>query len=427
MGQITLKTFPFNSKAFYPVHIICRLMQAIVLAAGEGSRMRPLTARRPKVMLPVAGKPLLEHILRRAQAAGVDNFIFVVGYGENAVRSHFSDGSDLGTTINYAHQDEQLGTGHALMAAESLAEEQFLVLNGDILPDISALKQMIQSGVWAAAARRVPDPSRYGVFLTDGGAIKRVIEKSEEPPSDLANAGIYLFKRDIFEVLHAVALSERGEYELTDGLNLMAGKEKISLVELSEWMEIGRPWDILSASEALLPGIEPQILGKVEPGATLTGNISVGRGTVIRSGAYLTGPIFIGENCDIGPNCYIRPGTCLGDQVRVGNAVEVKNSTIMTGTKIGHLSYVGDSVIGENCNFGAGTVISNLRHDRRTIRSYIKGQPVDSGRRKLGAIIGDGTKTGINTTIYPGTVIESGFRGLPAAILKGLLSTHKAG
>jgi bifunctional UDP-N-acetylglucosamine pyrophosphorylase/glucosamine-1-phosphate N-acetyltransferase len=133
------------------------------------------------------------------------------------------------------------------------------------------------------------------------------------------------------------------------------------------------------------------------------------------------GPAIIGEHCDIGPNCYIRPATCMGDNVRVGNAVEVKNSAIMSGSKIGHLSYVGDSVIGERCNFGAGTICSNLRHDKGNIRSYVKGRKEDSGRHKLGVIMGSDVMTGINTSIYPGTVIESGFRGMPAAIQRGLV------
>jgi bifunctional UDP-N-acetylglucosamine pyrophosphorylase/glucosamine-1-phosphate N-acetyltransferase len=105
----------------------------------------------------------------------------------------------------------------------------------------------------------------------------------------------------------------------------------------------------------------------------------------------------------------------------VGNAVEVKNSAIMSGSKIGHLSYVGDSVIGEGCNFGAGTICSNLRHDKGNIKSFIKGERVDSGRRKLGVIMGDNVMTGINTSIYPGTVIKPGFRGLPAAVHRGLV------
>ncbi|MGV8174941.1 MAG: bifunctional sugar-1-phosphate nucleotidylyltransferase/acetyltransferase [Methanothrix sp.] len=395
-------------------------MQAIILAAGEGSRMRPLTANRPKVMLPVAGRPFLEHIIHRASAAGAGRIVLVVGYGSDAVRSYFGDGSSLGLKIDYALQDRQLGTGHALMAAESLAEDRFMVLNGDVLPDEVSLRT-IASGEQAVSAILVEDPSRYGVFTSEAGRLKSVIEKSSSPPSNLANAGIYLFKRSIFDALREAPLSERGEYELTDALNLLAARERIGIVELSSWMEIGRPWDILAANEILLKDSEPQILGEVEDGAVLKGSVFLGRGSIIRSGAYIEGPVLIGEDCDIGPNCYIRPTTCLGDRVRVGNAVEVKNSAIMSGSKIGHLSYVGDSVIGEGCNFGAGTICSNLRHDKRNIKSYVKGERVDSGRRKLGVIMGDGVMTGINTSIYPGTIIESGFRGLPAAVHRDLV------
>jgi UDP-N-acetylglucosamine diphosphorylase / glucose-1-phosphate thymidylyltransferase / UDP-N-acetylgalactosamine diphosphorylase / glucosamine-1-phosphate N-acetyltransferase / galactosamine-1-phosphate N-acetyltransferase len=395
-------------------------MQAIILAAGEGSRMRPLTTRLPKVMLPVAGRPLLEHTIQRMQAAGADSIVLVVGYGADAVRSYFGDGSLLGVEIDYAHQDKQLGTGNALMAAESLAEDRFLVLNGDVLSDVASLQEMARGGC-AVSAIKVDDPKRYGVFTEESGRFKSVVEKSDNPPSNLANAGIYLLERGIFDALRAAPLSVRGEYELTDGLNLLAATEPIRIVTLQSWLEIGRPWDILAANEVLLPDIEPCILGEVEPGATLKGNVAVGRGSIVRCGAYIVGPVFIGEDCDIGPNCYLRPTTCLGDRVRIGNAVEIKNSAIMSSSKIGHLSYVGDSVIGENCNFGAGTICSNLRHDRGNIKSFVKGERVDSGRRKLGVIMGEGVMTGINTSIYPGTVIESGFRGLPAAIHRALV------
>jgi bifunctional UDP-N-acetylglucosamine pyrophosphorylase/glucosamine-1-phosphate N-acetyltransferase len=380
----------------------------------------------PKVMLPVAGKPLLEHILIRARGAGVDRFVLVVGYEEQAVRSHFGDGSQLGVGIDYVLQDRQLGTGHALLAAQNLAEDRFLVLNGDVLPDEASLQEMARGGP-AVSAIVVDDPRRYGVFLEEGGRFQSVVEKSDNPPSNLANAGIYLLERSIFEALQAAPLSTRGEYELTDGLNLLASRENIRIVPLQSWLEIGRPWDILAANEILLKDLQPQVLGEVEPGATIKGAVAVGRGSVVRSGAYIMGPVIIGEDCDIGPNCYIRPSTCLGNNVRVGNAVEVKNSAIMSGSKIGHLSYVGDCVIGERCNFGAGTICSNLRHDKGNIKSYIKGQRVDSGRRKLGVIMGGDVMTGINTSIYPGTVIESGFRGLPAAVHRGLVNFKREG
>jgi len=393
-------------------------MQSIILAAGEGSRMRPLTANTPKVMLPVAGKPLLEEIILRAIDAGSDRFVIVVGYQADRVRSHFGDGSRLGVRIEYAVQERQLGTGHALMAAESKAADHFLVLNGDVLPDTDSLRAMSREDA-AVSAIRVDDPTRYGVFLEENGIFKSVVEKSPEPPSNLANAGIYVLNRSVFDALRAMPLSERGEYELTDALNSLAARETIKIVNLKSWLEIGRPWDILAANETMLKALEPRILGDVEPGATLKGSVSVGENSQIMAGAYIEGPVIIGENCKIGPNCYIRPSTCIGDDVRVGNAVEIKNSAIFSGTKIGHLSYVGDSVIGQNCNFGAGTICSNLRHDKALIKSFIKGKRVDSGRRKLGAIMGDNVMTGIHTSIYTGTVIDSGFRGLPGAILKG--------
>lgn len=400
-------------------------MQAIVLAAGEGSRMRPLTAKRPKVMLPVAGKPLLEQIVVIARDAGIDSFVFVVGYGQSSITNHFGDGDSRGVKIEYAVQDKQLGTGHALQAAEHKAQDRFLVLNGDVLPDSDSLKELATSEENAVAAIKVDDPGRYGVFLQEDGYFKTVVEKSENPPSNLANAGIYSLKRSIFDALRSAPLSTRGEYELTDGLNHLAIKEKIRIITLKSWLEVGRPWDILTANEAMLKDLQPTVLGDVEPGAILKGYVSVGKGTVIMAGSYIEGPVIIGENCKIGPNCYIRPTTVLGSDVRVGNAVEVKNSAVMDGTKIGHLSYVGDSVIGENCNFGAGTICANLRHDKANIRSYIKGRPEDSGRRKLGVIMADDVKTGIHTTIYPGTTIESGYRGLPAAVLKGLISAQE--
>ncbi len=402
-------------------------MQAIILAAGEGSRMRPLTSKRPKVMLPICGRPLLEQIVLRAMQAGADQFIFVVGYGADLIKSYFGDGANLGIHIKYAIQKQQLGTGHALLAAQSLSEERFVVLNGDVLPDVETLKRIIHAKGLAAAAIRVPDPQRYGVFTVSDGLLQSVVEKSSTPPSDLANAGIYLLGQEIFDAIRLTPVSPRGEYELTDGLNALASRQNICIVELKDWIEIGRPWDILAANEKMMPDIEPSVLGEIEIGATLKGKVCVGKNTIIRSGSYVIGPVMIGEDCEIGPNCFIRPFTCLGNKVRVGNAVEVKNCTIMDNTKIGHLSYIGDSVIGSNCNFGAGTIVSNLRHDKSSIKSYVKAKREDSGRRKLGVIMGDDVKTGIHTTVYPGTVIESGYRSIPAAELRGLVSMPAGG
>jgi bifunctional UDP-N-acetylglucosamine pyrophosphorylase/glucosamine-1-phosphate N-acetyltransferase len=146
-------------------------------------------------------------------------------------------------------------------------------------------------------------------------------------------------------------------------------------------------------------------VGEIEDGAHILGPVTIAETARIRSGAYIEGPTLIDEGSDIGPNCYIRPCTSIGKKVRIGNAVEVKNSIVMDGTHIGHLSYVGDSILGERCNLGAGTITANYRLDSGTVKMMIKDKLVDSGRRKLGAILGDEVKTGINALTMPGIKI----------------------
>jgi bifunctional UDP-N-acetylglucosamine pyrophosphorylase/glucosamine-1-phosphate N-acetyltransferase len=187
------------------------------------------------------------------------------------------------------------------------------------------------------------------------------------------------------------------------------------------WLDVARPWDLLQANEIVMREMVPEIKGTVEPGVTMKGPVFVDEGAEVMSGSYIIGPVFIGKGCEIGPNCFIRPSTSLGDGCKVGNAVEVKNSIIMNDSKVPHNSYVGDSVIGERCNLGAGTKVANLRLDNRQVRVVVDGQKVDSERRKLGVIMGDDVKTGINVSIDPGTIIgEETFIG-PGALASGYI------
>lgn len=190
-------------------------------------------------------------------------------------------------------------------------------------------------------------------------------------------------------------------------------------MEISEgWKPVTYPWSVLEANEKMLAKLRPLKKGNVEKGATLKGKISIGKGTVIRAGSYIEGPVAIGEHCTIGPNCYIRGSTAIGNHCLVGNATEIKNSILMNGTHVGHLSYVGDSILGENVNLGAGTITANLRHDNGSVKSSIKGILVDTKRRKLGAIIGDNVHTGIHTTIYPGRKLWPNLSTIPGETVK---------
>ena len=165
-------------------------------------------------------------------------------------------------------------------------------------------------------------------------------------------------------------------------------------------------WDLLAINEFIIGQLsENRIDGTVREGVVIDGFVEIGKGSVLLPGVYIEGNVMIGENSKIGPNCYIRGNTSIGDKCHVGQSVEVKNSILMDGVSAGHLSYVGDSIIGKNSNLGAGTVTANFRHDGKNHRSEVDGELIDTGRRKFGSIFGDDVHTGIHTSIYPGRKI----------------------
>jgi NDP-sugar pyrophosphorylase family protein len=187
------------------------------------------------------------------------------------------------------------------------------------------------------------------------------------------------------------------------------------------------PWDLLRVNELLLAGIgASRIEGDVSPAAQVEGTLILGAGSRLLPGVYVEGTVVIGAGCKIGPNCYLRGSTSIGDGCHVGQSVEVKNSILMKGASIGHLSYCGDSIIGEKVNFGAGTITANFRHDGKTHRSMVGGALVDTGRRKFGAIMGDHVHTGIHTAIYPGRKLWAGVMTLPGAVVQKDLVSNAA-
>jgi len=298
------------------------------------------------------------------------------------------------------------------------------MLNGDAIvfeDDLRKLKKE-ENGI---AVFEVPNPEDFGVVEISDGKVRRIIEKPEKPKSNLINAGVYVFTKEIIDYVKKTPVSVRGEYEITDSITMaiLDGFE-FRAVKIERWIDVGYPWDLLKANEELLKNIEPKIEGEVEENVTIKGNVVIGEGCVVMSGAYIVGPVVIGKNCRIGPNCYIRPYTSIGDSCHIGNAVEVKNSIIMAGTKLPHHNYVGDSVIGENCNFGAGTKIANLRLDEGEIVVSVKGRAVKTGRKKFGAAIGDNVKTGINASINVGSMIGNDVFIGPGAVVSGFVEPY---
>ena len=391
-------------------------MKAVVLAAGKGIRLEPITSTRPKHMIKIAGKPILERCLNELKACGIKDIVLVVNHMANAIEGYFGDGGKLGIKIEYARQETVLGTGNALITAQSLVQEDFALVYGDLLFSANVMKKVLekhQNERPSATMAVVPvmQPENYGIVeLDDRDHVKRIIEKPnrEEAPSNLANTGIYVLSKDIITKVKETPASARGEWEIPDAIALMLneGKGVLAVKVLEEdWMDIGRPWDLLEANRWILTRKNHRITGSVEEGAHLIGPVTVAETARVRSGTYVEGPVYIGAESDVGPNCHLRPYTSIGRKVRIGNACEIKNSIIMDNTHIGHLSYIGDSVIGENCNLAAGTLVANYRFDAGTVKMIVKDRVLDSGRKKLGAILGDQVKTGLNSLLMPGVKV----------------------
>ena len=389
------------------------MIQAVIMAAGKSTRTWPLTLTKPKPLLKVMNKEIIKHNLDALQGL-VNEVIVIVGFKKEMIIEEI--GHKYGKLkIRYAEQKTQLGTGHALKYVEKLIRNKFIVIGGDDIFSRKDIKACLRHK-HAVLGCKVEDPGRFGVFVVKGKEVKKIVEKPKKFISDIANTGLYVFDKSVFEF--KLRKSQRGEYEIVDYINELVKKERVVCEKVKgHWLSVGYPWDLIEANSVLVSEIKNDIKGKVEKNVIVKGKLKVGKGTEVLSGTHIKGNVIIGENCLIGPNCYLRGNTSIGNGCHIGQAVEIKNSVIMDNAKVPHLSYIGDSVIGENSNLGAGTITANLKHDNKNVKSVVKGKIVDTGRKKLGTIIADNVHTGINTTIYPGRKIWPGVSTLPSEII----------
>ncbi len=392
-------------------------MKAIILAAGEWSRLRPLTNTTPKPLIKIFGKSILEHNLESVYKY-VSEIIIVVKYKEELIKETLGN-SYKNIPLTYVTQSDVAGTGAALRDVKS--DEDVFILYGDSIIDPSDVEMILTSPNYGVLAKEVEDPSKYGIFqVTEKNQILSVVEKPQEFIGNIANLGGFKMKNTILEIVQNLPLSPRGEYELTDAINTyVKSNEFYAYVIQNPYIDVWYPWDILSANSHFLNKLSrTEVMGEIEEGVTIKGHIILEKGAILKSGTYIEGNVYIGKWSVIGPNTYLRGNTVIGDKCKIGNAVEVKNSSIGDHTNIPHLSYVGDSVVGNHVNLGWGIMTANLRHDNANIRVMIKDKLVDTGLRKLWAIIGDNTKTWANTMIYPGRILQNDSFTMPGEIVK---------
>ncbi len=270
---------------------------------------------------------------------------------------------------------------------------------GDIITEASALKKLGEcaSGEVTAALHAVEDAREYGTAIVKEGRISAFEEKVEKPKSNLANCSLYVFEPTVFKKIKRVERSLRGEYEIID---LLKGATAVQIKDY--WLDMGMPWQLFSANEFLLSGL-PDNRDRVE-NCTIRGKIVMEKDAEVHD-SVIEGNVYIGEGSYVGPHAYIRGTTSIGKDCGIGDSTTIKNSIIFDHVNAKHLTYIGDSIIGSGCNFGAATQIANYRFDAGNIKAVINDVTIDTKRNKLGAIIGDNVKMGVLTSVMPGKII----------------------
>ena len=390
---------------------------ALILAAGKGTRMWPLTENIPKPLLSICGLPIIERQIQELKKVGVKKLYILIGYQMKELSDYLGK-TKFGIDIEYIIQEEQKGTGHAVNQAKNIIQGNFYCINGDLIIDSENLERLKENeNNLTMMVTDVKDGSNFGVIESMNGRLVSINEKGISGESTI-NAGLFLFNEKIFDAIDNIEKSIRGEYELTDALQDISND--IHILEYQGfWKDIGTPWDLITANEKYMHKLKNQIKGTIEDNVVIKGNIHLEENSVIKSGTYIEGGVWIGKDCTVGPNSYLREGTVLCGKNKVGASTEIKNSILMNGAKAPHHNYVGDSIIGENSNLGSGTKIANLRLDKKEIIVLHKGVKNNTGRKKLGAIIGSNVNTGINASINAGTILGNNVKVGPNSLVSG--------
>ena len=375
------------------------MKQAVILAAGEGRRLRPFTVNKPKAMLSIAGKPILQYVVESLAQNGIRNIVLVVGYRREQIFDYMGSGEQFGVEITYVTQERQLGTAHALLQAKSVVNDEFLVLPGDKLIEADTISQFISRKPEAMLVKKTENPIRSSVVTVDKGVVKEATRQerlamgsSRELGIYMVNTGIYNFTKKVFDFIE-------GEQNIPTGLNNMLNQgEKIGALETdSIWLNIIFPWDILSLNGAVLRRIQANIEGTTEADVSLKGLVSVGENTIIRSNSYIVGPVVIGRGCEIGPNVCILPATSIGDNVAISPFTEVENSVIGNDVNIGPGSIIQNSVIDRGCIItGHFAAMSGEAEVKINDEHY---------KVNLGSMLGEGCRIGNHVVAQPGVIV----------------------
>jgi UDP-N-acetylglucosamine diphosphorylase/glucosamine-1-phosphate N-acetyltransferase len=389
-------------------------LQTVVLAGGTGKRIFPLAVNKPKPMFKILGKPLIQHVVETLKKAGLKDFIVVIGHNGEQIREYLADGNKLGVNIDYTVQKEALGMANALETAKGLVEDNFFVVNADDIFESSLIKEMTKqfkegNADIVLSCKPVEETWKFGIIRVEDDTVMDFVEKPPigQEPSNLAVVGVYMMPKRIFDYYKKIPVSDH-QYE--DAIQKFIQDKNVARAVSYDGFFAGYkyPWDLFTINKYLMDTrmkkqtIEDDV--EISERTQVEENVWIRRGTRILEGACIRGPCYIGENSFIGNNSLVWNYSSIGNNCVVGFSTEIKNSLIGDDCWF-HLNYIGDSIISDNCLFGAGTITANFRFDEKNVKARIGGKKVDSGTNKLGAIVGDNCKTGINACLSPGVKI----------------------
>lgn len=376
-------------------------MQAVILSAGEGLRLRPFTTSKPKVMIKVANKPILEYVINSLAENNIREIMIVVGYKKESVMSYFGNGSEFNVKINYAVQEKPLGTANALSKAKIFVKDDFLVLSGDNIIESNAITELIKSGANSMLLTESEIPSKYGVVILEKGKVKNIFEKPQEQISNLISTGVFLFSKKIFKYVEK--MEKQGKHDITSSIQEMLCFDEIKGIEVKNaWEDAVYPWDLLTLNFLALNKMKVFLNGTIEKNVFMKGNVAIGERSIIRGGTYILGNVIIGKGCEIGPNAVIFPSTSIGDNCKIDSFTEVKNSIIKSNVNIGSFSTISNSIIGEGTTIKSHFIAEGKKAEVK-VHEYHEVE-------NIGAIIGDDCFIDSNVIVDSGVMISANCR-----------------
>ncbi|MCX6000179.1 MAG: sugar phosphate nucleotidyltransferase, partial [Chloroflexi bacterium] len=403
-----------------------------LLCGGVGKRMFPL--REDKVLLKFLGKPLLWYQMERAREAGLRQFV-IVANPDNAERIEHVAREVPNVDVRYAIQEQPLGIADAVLKAEPLLGKEVVIVNPNDVFDGSAYAKLIQErgngAVSCVLGYRVAEHFPGGYLVVDPeGNLQQIVEKPPRgrEPSDLVNILVH-FHSDVGKLLAYAKATRSVDDDVYERAldSMVKDGNRITVVPYTDfWSAIKYPWHIFKIVRYFLDRAKPAIsaTARVSSKATIEGKVIIEDNVRVLENAVIRGPAYIGSNTIIGNNVLVREYSHIGADCVVGYSTEVKSSYVGDRCWF-HSSYIGDSVVADGCSFGAGTVLANYRFDEKSILVRVGNEDVDTGLDKLGAMVGENSKTGVNTSVLPGIRIGSNsFVGPHVCLTKDLESNR---